>query len=205
LGTLLMAALILETLRFRIAISMSSLVCQQVRGPLARLHRPGHLMALRATIKIAQFFVSGVCLLGCAVSYRGLRDDPVHQRGPVDGRALAKGDECHRRFAPPLGGDANHGRLGDSLMARAAARQCSRLISFPKKLHTDGQPMPGNEIRLIDEEGREVERGKAGEVVGRSDMMMTEYHNLPEKMREAEWLDAEGRRFIRTRDIGALR
>ena len=28
------------------------------------------------------------------------------------------------------------------------------------------------------------------------------YHNLPEKTREAEWHDDEGRRFIRTGDIG---
>ncbi|MGB7974452.1 MAG: class I adenylate-forming enzyme family protein [Roseiarcus sp.] len=73
---------------------------------------------------------------------------------------------------------------------------------FPNKLHTVGRPMPGNEIRIIDEEGREVENGKTGEVVGRSDMMMTEYHNLPEKTLKAEWRDAEGRRFIRTGDIG---
>ena len=31
---------------------------------------------------------------------------------------------------------------------------------------------------------------------------MTGYHNLPEKTREAEWHDAEGRRYIRTGDIG---
>jgi long-chain acyl-CoA synthetase len=73
---------------------------------------------------------------------------------------------------------------------------------FPHKLHTVGQPMPGNDIRLIDEDGREVERGTVGEVVGRSEMMMQGYHNLPEKMKEAEWRDAEGRRFIRTGDIG---
>ncbi|HEY5204605.1 MAG TPA: class I adenylate-forming enzyme family protein [Roseiarcus sp.] len=73
---------------------------------------------------------------------------------------------------------------------------------FPNKLHTVGQPMPGSDIRLIDEDGREVESGEIGEVVGRSDMMMTEYLHLPEKTREAEWRDAEGRRFIRTGDIG---
>jgi acyl-CoA synthetase (AMP-forming)/AMP-acid ligase II len=73
---------------------------------------------------------------------------------------------------------------------------------FPHKLHTVGQPFPGNDIRLIDEAGREVERGGIGEVVGRSDMMMTGYRNLPEKTREVEWRDSEGRRFIRTGDIG---
>jgi long-chain acyl-CoA synthetase len=72
---------------------------------------------------------------------------------------------------------------------------------FPDKLHTVGRPLPGNEIRLIDEDGREVAMGEVGEVVGRSDMMMTEYHNLPEKTREAEWRDEKGRRFIRTGDI----
>jgi long-chain acyl-CoA synthetase len=75
---------------------------------------------------------------------------------------------------------------------------------FPTKLHTVGRPMPGNEIRLIDEAGREVDNGAAGEIVGRSDMMMTEYHNSPEKTRAAEWRDAEGQRFIRTGDIARI-
>jgi long-chain acyl-CoA synthetase len=73
---------------------------------------------------------------------------------------------------------------------------------FPQKLNTVGQPMTGHDIRLIDEMGHEVERGRVGEVVGRSEAMMTAYHDLPEKTREAEWRDAEGRRFIRTGDIG---
>jgi long-chain acyl-CoA synthetase len=73
---------------------------------------------------------------------------------------------------------------------------------FPHKLHTVGQPMPGHDIRLIDEHGFEVARGGIGEVVGRSEMMMGGYHNLPEKTHEAEWRDADGGRFIRTGDIG---
>jgi acyl-CoA synthetase (AMP-forming)/AMP-acid ligase II len=73
---------------------------------------------------------------------------------------------------------------------------------FPHKLHTVGRPLPGAELRLIDEYGHEVAMGEVGEVVGRSDMMMTEYRNLPEKTREAEWRDKDGRRFIRTGDIG---
>ncbi len=73
---------------------------------------------------------------------------------------------------------------------------------FPHKLHTVGQPIPGHDIRLIDGAGREVEAGAVGEVVGRSPMMMTGYHNQPQKTRDAEWRDTEGRRFIRTGDIG---
>ena len=73
---------------------------------------------------------------------------------------------------------------------------------FPHKLHTVGRPLPGNEFRLIDEYGHEVAMGEVGEIVGRSDMMMTSYYNQPEKTREAEWRDKVSRRFIRTGDIG---
>ncbi|MDA8108012.1 MAG: class I adenylate-forming enzyme family protein [Betaproteobacteria bacterium] len=72
----------------------------------------------------------------------------------------------------------------------------------PDKLHTVGRPAPGHDIRLIDDAGRELGPGEAGEVVGRSPLMMTGYHNQPEKTAQAEWLDAEGRRFIRTGDVG---
>jgi acyl-CoA synthetase (AMP-forming)/AMP-acid ligase II len=37
----------------------------------------------------------------------------------------------------------------------------------PDKLHTVGQPAQGHDIRLIDEQGREVPAGQAGEAVGR--------------------------------------
>jgi long-chain acyl-CoA synthetase len=73
---------------------------------------------------------------------------------------------------------------------------------FPDKLHTVGQPNPGHDIRLIDEQGREVPQGELGEVVGRSASMMNGYHNQPKKTAEAEWYDAEGQRYIRTGDIG---
>jgi long-chain acyl-CoA synthetase len=78
-----------------------------------------------------------------------------------------------------------------------------RAHQFPDKLHTVGRPHEGSDIRLIDDKEREIlAAGEAGEVVGRSDSMMTGYHNQPGKTREAEWFDAEGRRYIRTGDIG---
>jgi long-chain acyl-CoA synthetase len=72
------------------------------------------------------------------------------------------------------------------------------------KLHTVGTPAPGVVMRLIDEEGREVPAGEAGEVVGHSAAMMTGYHNRPEETARAEWFDAQGRRYIRTGDVGRL-
>jgi len=77
-----------------------------------------------------------------------------------------------------------------------------RAHEFPNKLHTVGQPMAGHDIRLIDEQGREVPVGQVGEVVGRSAAMMRGYFKQPGKTAEAEWHDAEGNRFIRTGDVG---
>jgi long-chain acyl-CoA synthetase len=73
---------------------------------------------------------------------------------------------------------------------------------FPGKLHTVGRPAPGVDIRLIDEEGREVAAGEVGEVVGHSIAMMSGYHRRPDMTAKAEWRDAEGKRFIRTGDVG---
>ena len=76
----------------------------------------------------------------------------------------------------------------------------------PNKLHTVGQPAQGHDIRLIDDDGRELtaealRAGTTGEVVGHSAGMMTGYHGQPAKTREAEWFAPDGKRFIRTGDI----
>jgi long-chain acyl-CoA synthetase len=75
----------------------------------------------------------------------------------------------------------------------------------PTKLATVGQPAPGHDIRLIDEDGAELARdavGITGEVVGRSPSMMSGYHKKPGATREVEWFDAQGLRFIRSGDVG---
>jgi acyl-CoA synthetase (AMP-forming)/AMP-acid ligase II len=74
---------------------------------------------------------------------------------------------------------------------------------FPDKLHTVGTPALDHDVRLIDEQGKEVAAGELGEVVGWSPLaVMTGYHGQPDKTAEAEWFDAKGRRFIRTGDVG---
>jgi long-chain acyl-CoA synthetase len=95
------------------------------------------------------------------------------------------------------------GRLIDSYGLTEGGGTCMLdVTAYPDKLHTVGLPAPGHDIRLIDESGREVPVGEAGEVVGHSDGIMIGYHNLPEKTREAEWYDPSGKRFIRTGDVG---
>jgi long-chain acyl-CoA synthetase len=72
------------------------------------------------------------------------------------------------------------------------------------KLATVGRPTPGCDARIIDDDGRELPVGRAGEVVGRSTSIMCGYLNRPEATRELVWRDAEGRLFLRSGDIGRL-
>nr|WP_286207583.1 class I adenylate-forming enzyme family protein [Hephaestia sp. MAHUQ-44] len=72
----------------------------------------------------------------------------------------------------------------------------------PDKLETVGRPVEGHIMRLIDDDGREVGVGEAGEIVGRSVAMMTAYHNQPRLTADATWVDDAGHRYIRTGDIG---
>jgi acyl-CoA synthetase (AMP-forming)/AMP-acid ligase II len=95
------------------------------------------------------------------------------------------------------------GQLIDSYGLTEGGGTCMLdVLAHPDKLHTVGVPAPGHDIRLIDDEGREVARGETGEVVGHSPGIMTGYHNQPELTRAAEWRDATGKRFIRTGDVG---
>ena len=74
--------------------------------------------------------------------------------------------------------------------------------AHPDKLHTVGMPAPGHDIRVIDEDGRELPRGEVGELVGRSELMMSGYHNRKDQTDAAIWTSPEGLRFIRTGDVG---
>ncbi len=74
----------------------------------------------------------------------------------------------------------------------------------PDRLHTVGQPIPGHDVRIIDEDGREVGPGSVGEIVGHSSAIMTEYHNRPEETAATFWTAPDGRRFVRTGDIGRM-
>ena len=72
----------------------------------------------------------------------------------------------------------------------------------PDKLHTVGRPVEGHDVRVIDDDGRELPVGQAGEIVGHSPIMMSGYHKLPGPTLAAMWCDASGKRFIRTGDVG---
>jgi acyl-CoA synthetase (AMP-forming)/AMP-acid ligase II len=76
---------------------------------------------------------------------------------------------------------------------------------FPDKLHTVGRPAPGSELKVLDDEDREVPPGTPGNLVGRSHTMMSGYQNQPEKTREGYWIDpATGDVWQRMGDIGRV-
>lgn len=65
-----------------------------------------------------------------------------------------------------------------------------------------GTPIPGTDIRIIDDDGRELPFGEIGEIVGRSAGMMAGYHNRPEATAEILWYDDRGRVYLRSGDVG---
>ena len=72
----------------------------------------------------------------------------------------------------------------------------------PHKAHTVGQPAAGNEIRIVDEQGRDLPVGAPGEVIGRSSMMMSGYFRNPDATQALYWRDENGILYHRTGDIG---
>ena len=72
------------------------------------------------------------------------------------------------------------------------------------KLDSVGQPVPGCEVKIIDEQGKVLETGQIGEIVGRQAYMMTGYQNREDATNEMLWYDKDGKLFFRTGDIGRM-
>lgn len=75
---------------------------------------------------------------------------------------------------------------------------------YPDKLHTVGQPALGHTAKIIDEDGHVLPQGEIGEVVGRSDAMMTGYNNRPDATKAMHWHDEAGNLYYKHGDIGRL-
>jgi acyl-CoA synthetase (AMP-forming)/AMP-acid ligase II len=73
-----------------------------------------------------------------------------------------------------------------------------------EKFDTVGTPVIGFEVCILDDEGRELPNGQAGEIAGYGAGIMRQYHNQTEQTAELIWRDARGRTFIRSGDIGML-
>lgn len=72
------------------------------------------------------------------------------------------------------------------------------------RLSSVGRPLPGTDLRIIDDEGRELPAGAAGEIVGRGRIVMAGYLHRDDANAEMTWVDSDGNRWLRTGDIGRL-
>ena len=76
------------------------------------------------------------------------------------------------------------------------------VIAHPHKLHTVGKPPLGVDVRIIDEQGRELPKGQPGEIVGYGISMMVGYYKQPQKTAEMLWNSPEGKTYFRSGDMG---
>lgn len=87
---------------------------------------------------------------------------------------------------------------------------CCNPPDGPKKVGAIGRPMPGAELKIVDDHGREVPQGQQGEIILRTPGMMKGYWERPEETAEVlkdGWLhtgdigyvDADGFYFITDR------
>lgn len=66
--------------------------------------------------------------------------------------------------------------------------------------HSCGAPIPGNDVRIVGEDGQELARGKTGEIIVRGQGVMLGYLDEPEATAAA--IDPEG--WLHTGDVGTM-
>ena len=72
------------------------------------------------------------------------------------------------------------------------------------KIDSVGRPYPGQDIKIIGNNDKEVEKGQPGEIVGISRILMSGYLNNSQANKEATWLDNKNNKWFRTGDIGRI-
>ena len=88
---------------------------------------------------------------------------------------------------------------GYGLSETCSGVTCNRADS-DKFTGTIGLPMPGVEIKILDDDGNEVKHGDAGEIAIRAPMNMSGYWNRPDETAKVMTAD----NFFRSGDIGTM-
>lgn len=65
-----------------------------------------------------------------------------------------------------------------------------------------GKPLLGTDIKILDDDDNECPRGQSGEIISYGRITMPGYLNRPDENEASSWVDSDGRKWIRTGDIG---
>lgn len=76
--------------------------------------------------------------------------------------------------------------------------------AHPDRWDSVGTPTEGTQIRIINEDGRELPAGEIGEIVGRAGAMMRGYYKHDRLTQDMLWQSPEGETFFRSGDMGRL-
>lgn len=72
------------------------------------------------------------------------------------------------------------------------------------KIESVGRPCLGQDLKILDNDDKELGPDQAGEIIGFGRLMMQGYHNNESADKDATWTDEAGRRWLRTGDIGRI-
>ncbi|HRE14543.1 MAG TPA: malonyl-CoA synthase [Usitatibacteraceae bacterium] len=95
-------------------------------------------------------------------------------------------------------------RTGHRILERYGMTETGMLTSNPldgeRRAGTVGFPLPGTDVRVVDDEGRACAAGGIGHVQVKGDNVLSGYWRMPEKNKEE--FTADG--FFRTGDVGSI-
>ncbi len=75
---------------------------------------------------------------------------------------------------------------------------------FDAHIESVGKAIPGQQLKLVRDDDVEATPGELGEICGYGRLVMEGYLQRPDATEEATWVDPQGRRWLRTGDIGRL-
>ncbi|MEM1187163.1 MAG: AMP-binding protein [Pseudomonadota bacterium] len=139
---------------------------------------------------------------------------PTQYIGVLESPALDAADLSTLRYMLSAGSplrqdtkDAIRQSLGPGLFELYGFTEGFATICRPEQQHKRGSvgtPVIGFDLRIVDEDGRELPANEAGEIVGYGGGLMKHYHQREAETEAAIWRDERGRTFLRSGDIGKL-
>jgi acyl-CoA synthetase (AMP-forming)/AMP-acid ligase II len=139
---------------------------------------------------------------------------PTQYIGVLESAALPGADLSSLRYmlsaGSPLRQDTKEAileHLGPGLFELYGFSEGFATICRPEQQHKRGSvgtPVIGFDLRIVDDEGRELPANEPGEIVGYGGGLMKHYHNRPAETEAAIWRDERGRTFLRSGDIGKV-